>query len=405
MQTTDPAPDPDSLQADVPAPPAETVAPDELPVPSEPDRVLLHMPVDVRSLSLAVLAVLATVFMLHWASAVFIPLMLGITFSYALSPIVDRLERMRLPRAIGGALVMMSILGGMGWPAYALSDDATVLIDSLPDAAQKVRQAMRSKRGKSQTAFEQVQKAATQLEQAAQEGGAPPPTTTRGVMRVQIEKPQFSIRNYLWMGTVGLAASIGQVTVVLFITFFLLASGTTFRRKMVKLAGPTLSQKKITVQALDEITQQIQRYLLVQVFTSVLVGVATWVAFLWIGVQHAAVWGAAACVLNFIPYIGSMIITAGSALVGFVQFGSVDMALLVAAVSLALHTVSGYLLTPWLTSRTSRMNAVAVFVGVLAFGWLWGVWGLLLGVPILMMVKAVCDRVDDLKPIGELLGT
>lgn len=396
----------DPLQADVPAlPPIENIEPAESGAPQKPDRVMLHMPVDVRSLSLAVLAVLGTVYMLHWASAVFIPLMLGITFSYALGPVVDRLERWRLRRAIGAALVMVSIIGGMSWTAYSLSDDATMLIESLPDAAQKVRQAVRSKRSKSQAAIEQVQKAATQLEQAAQEGGAPPPTTARGVMRVQIEKPQFSIREYLWMGTVGLAASIGQVTVVLFITFFLLASGDTFRRKMVKLAGPTLSQKKITVQALDEITGQMQRYLLVQVFTSVLVGLATWIAFSWIGVQHAAVWGVAACVLNFIPYLGSLIITGGSALVGFVQFGSVDMALLVAAVSLVLHTISGYLLTPWLTSRTSQMNAVAIFVGVLAFGWLWGVWGLLLGVPILMMVKAVCDRVDDLKPIGELLGT
>lgn len=401
MKTTDS----DSSQADVPAsPPSENIELAESGTPQRPDKVMLHMPVDVRSLSLAVLAILATVYMLHWASAVFIPLMLGITFSYALSPVVDRLERWRLPRAIGAALVMVSIIGGMSWTAYSLSDDATVLIESLPDAAQKVRQAIRSKRSKSQAAIEQVQKAATQLEQAAQEDGAPP-TTARGVMRVQIEKPRFSIRDYLWMGTVGLAASIGQVTVVLFITFFLLASGDTFRRKIVRLAGPTLSQKKITVQALDEITGQMQRYLLVQVFTSVLVGLATWIAFLWIGMQHAAVWGVAACVLNFIPYIGSLIITGSSALVGFVQFASVDMALLVAAVSLVLHTISGYLLTPWLTSRTSQMNAVAVFVGVLAFGWLWGVWGLLLGVPILMMVKVVCDRVDDLKPIGELLGT
>jgi predicted PurR-regulated permease PerM len=222
---------------------------------------------------------------------------------------------------------------------------------------------------------------------------------------VQIERPKFNIKDYFWTGTLGLMASLGQATVVLFITFFLLASGDTFRRKMVKLAGPTFAKKKITVQALDEITDQIQRYLLVQVLTSIVVGIATGLAFLAIGVQHAAVWGVAACVLNFIPYLGSVVITAGSALVGFLQFGSVDMALLVAGVSLVLHTISGYLLTPWLTSRASRMNAVAVFVGVLAFGWLWGVWGLLLGVPILLMVKAVCDRVDDLKPIGELLGT
>ena len=91
-------------------------------------------------------------------------------------------------------------------------------------------------------------------------------------------------------------------------------------------------------------------------------------------------------------------------MMGFVQFGSVEMGLLVGGASLAVHTVVGYILTPWLTSRASRMNPVAVFVGVLAWGWLWGVWGLFLGVPILMAIKAVCDRVDDLKAVGELLG-
>ncbi|MEP7057198.1 MAG: AI-2E family transporter, partial [Caldimonas sp.] len=163
--------------------------------------------------------------------------------------------------------------------------------------------------------------------------------------------------------------------------------------------------KKLTIQALDEITEQIQRYLLVQVFTSLLVAVATWLCFLWIGVQHAAVWGLVAGMLNFVPYVGSIVFTAASAMVGLMQFGNLESALLIAGVSLTLHTISGYVLTPWLTSRASRMNAVTVFVGVLAWGWLWGVWGLLLGVPILMVVKAVCDRVENLKPLGELLGS
>ncbi len=369
----------------------------------EPARVLLHMPVDVRSASLAVLAGLGTVFMLHWASAVFIPLMLGLVFSYALSPVVDWLERWRMPRALGAGLLIVSIAGGVGWTAYALSDDATQFIESLPAAAAKVRQYVRAQRNQPETALDKVQKAATQLEQAAQESQSS--ASERGVTRVQIERPKFNLKDYLWTGTRGLLASVGQATVVLFITFFLLASGTTFRRKMVKLAGPTLTQKKVTIHALDEISQQIQRYLMVQVLISVIVGVATWLAYLALGVEHAAVWGVLAFGLNFIPYIGSIVVTGGSALVGFLQFGTVDMALLVAGVSLVLHTISGNLLTPWLTSRTSRMNPVAVFVGVLFFGWLWGVWGLLLGVPTLMMVKAVCDRFDDLKPIGELLGT
>lgn len=369
----------------------------------EPDRVLLHMPVDVRSASLAVLTGLAVLFALHAASAVFIPLMLGLTLSYALSPVVDRLVRWHLPRAAGAGLLLLAIVGSIGWTVWSLADDATELIESLPEATQKIKQAVRANRSPSASTMEMVQKAATQLEQVAQEGG-PLPTTSRGVTRVSIERPQFDIKDYLWSGTMGLASSVAQATMVLFIAFFLLASGNTFRRKLVKIVGPTFARRKITVQALDEITGQMQRYLLVQVVMSVAVGIVTWIAFMLMGVQHAAVWGVAACVLNFIPYVGSIAFTVLSALVGFVQFSSVDMALLLAGISLVIHTISGHLITPWLTSRTSQMNPVAVFVGVLAFGWLWGVWGLLLGVPVLMMVKAVCDRVDDLKPIGELLG-
>ena len=199
-------------------------------------------------------------------------------------------------------------------------------------------------------------------------------------------------------------ASIGQAVVVAFIAFFLMASGNSFRRKMVKIAGPTFAKKRVTVQVLDEITAQIHRYLLVQLFTSVLVGIGIGLAFMAVGLERAAGWGVAAFVLNFVPYLGTLVLAAGSGLVAFVQFGTLDGALLVAGIATGLHVISGNLLTPWLTSRTSRMNAVAVFVGVLAFGWLWGVAGLLLGVPVLAAIKAVCDRVDDLKAIGDLLG-
>jgi predicted PurR-regulated permease PerM len=120
--------------------------------------------------------------------------------------------------------------------------------------------------------------------------------------------------------------------------------------------------------------------------------------------EHAAIWGIAAGVFNTIPYLGPIIVTGGTAFVAFLQFGTVSMALLVAGISLLITSLEGYLLTPWLTGRASRMNPLAVFIGVLFWGWLWGVWGLLLGVPIIMMIKAVCDRVEDLKPVGQLLG-
>ena len=224
-------------------------------------------------------------------------------------------------------------------------------------------------------------------------------------MRVVVESSRFNVKDYLWSGTMGLLALIGQSTVVVFLTYFLMLSGDTFRRKLIKLAGPTLSKKKITLQELNEITGQIQRYLQVQLLTSALVGVMTGLAFFAIGLENAAVWGIAAGVLNLVPYVGSLVTAAASALVGFLQFGSLNMALAVGGASVLIHTFVGNLLTPWLTSRASRLSPVAVFVGLLAWGWLWGVWGLLLGIPILMIVKSVCDRVDDLKPIGECLGS
>ena len=172
----------------------------------------------------------------------------------------------------------------------------------------------------------------------------------------------------------------------------------------MKIAGPRFGQKRLTLQALEEVDALIQRYLLVQVFTSALVGAATWLAFLWIGVDNAAVWGVATFALNFIPYLGSLVVTAGAAMMGFVQFGSLETALLIGGVAFAINSVEGYVLTPWLSSRASRMNPLAIFVGVLGCGWLWGIAGLFLGVPILLTTKAVCDRVDELKAVGELLG-
>ena len=370
--------------------------------PPEPERVLLHMPVDVRSASLVFLAVLAGVFTLKWASAVFIPLMVSLLATYALSPLVDWGERLRVPRWLGAAILLLGMAGMIGWTGYSLADSASKLVDSLPVAAQKLRRAMHV-RGNRDSALDTVQQAATQLEQAAAEN-AQLPRTPRGVSRVLIERPAFNIRDYLVTGTLGVAAAVGQLTLVAFLTYFALCSGDTFRRKLVRMTGPSLQKKRITVHVLDDITRQIERYLLMQILTSAIVGVATGLAFWAIGLENAAVWGIVAAVTNFIPYVGSLIVMAASALVGFLQFNEIEMALLVGGVSLLIHTLVGNLLAPWLTSRASRMNPVAVFVGVIFWGWLWGIWGLLLGLPILMVVKAVCDRVDDLQPVGELLG-
>ncbi|MFT4240868.1 MAG: AI-2E family transporter [Acidovorax sp.] len=390
--------------ADAPPPPeAPSAEPAPQPAPPFNGPLMLHMPVDVRNLSLALLALFASVALLHWASAVFIPIMLSLLLTTALRPAVEALRRWRVPRWLGAGVLLVAIVSALASAAWSLSDGAGQLVDSLPMAAQKVRDNLRARASGGVSPLDTVQKAATQIEQAASENSAAA-APRRGVQRVIVERPPFNIRDYLWSGTMGLMSALGQLAVVIFLTYFSLASGNLFRAKLLRIAGTSLERRKVTIHVLEDITRQIQRYLLVQVFTSILVGLATGLAYWALGLQNAAVWGVAAGVLNLAPYVGSALVTGASALVAFLQFGTLDMALAIGGASLFIHTLVGNLLTPWLTSRTSSMSPVAVFVSVLAWGWLWGLWGLLLGIPVMMAVKAVCDRVEDLKAVGELLG-
>ena len=364
----------------------------------------LDRPRAANSVALTVLAVSAVVFVLHWAQAIFIPLMIAVMISYTLSAPVNLLQRWHIPRSIGAAALLLAVVGGTGSAVFSLADETSSLIETLPAAVEKLRGALRTGIGASEGKMEKMQRAATELEQVASETGAPAPAAPRGVTRVQIEKPRLNVQDYLWMGTKGALEFAAQLGTILFLAYFVLVSGDKFRRKLVALAGPTLTNKKITLQVLDEINGQIQRFMLVQILTSIVVGVATWLAFLAIGVEYAAIWGIAAGVLKIIPYVGPVIVSGGTLLVGFLQFGTLGMALFVSGVALLITSLEGYLLTPWLIGRASRMNPVVIFTAVLFWGWLWGLWGLLLGVPILMAIKAVCDRVVDLKPVGELLG-
>jgi predicted PurR-regulated permease PerM len=363
----------------------------------------LSVPVDVRSAALTVMAALAIILMLQYAQAMIIPVVLAVLISYALEPIVSRLARAHVPRPLGAAIVLLLLVAAMCTLLYALRSEAHAIIEELPQAARHVRQRFED-RPTSRGAIEQVQRAATELQKAADAAAPAPAAPPEGVTRVQVEQPPFAISDYLVWGSIGIATAIGQTVLILFLVYFLLASGDLYKRKVVKIVGPSLSRKKITVQILADIDRQIEWFLLVQVLTSTVVAVATWLAFRAVGLEQAAVWGLLAGVFNSIPYFGPVLVTGGTAAVGFMQFGSIRMALIVAGVSLVITSLEGFLLTPWLASRASRMNAVAIFVGLLFWGWLWNVWGMLLAVPMLMVLKTIGDHVEDFKPIGELLG-
>lgn len=359
---------------------------------------------NVRSLALTVIAIAVGMYVLQWAQEVFIPIVLSVLVSYALEPVVLWLMRLRLPRTAASAVVVTMLTGALGYTAYSLSDDAAAIVAQLPEAANKLRQTLRRESG-ANGAIASVKRAAEELQKTADEATKPTtPAPRGGIQRVQIEQPAIDVREYLSWGSASLMAFAGQAVLIIFFVFFLLASGDLFKRKLVRVVGPSLEKKKITVQILDDINTQIERFLLVRVVTSVVVGVATWIAFRLVGLEQAGVWGLAAGIFNSIPYFGPVIVAAGTAVIGFLQFGTISMALFVSGVSLVITSIEGWILTPWLTSRAARTNEVAVFVGLIFWGFVWGIWGTLLAVPMLVALKACCDRIEDLKPVGEMLG-
>lgn len=350
--------------------------------------------------ALVVLAASAAMAILYWAQEVFIPIVLSILISYALEPVVRALIRIHVPRLVASALVILLLAGSIAYGGYAMSDDAAAIVADLPRAAVKLRETLRPSQG---GAIQQVQQAAEELQRTADEAAGPNPAP-RGVQRVQIEQPAIDLREYFSWGSAGALAFAGQAVLIFFFVFFLLVSGDLFKRKLVTIAGPSLESKKVTVQVLDDINRQIERFLIVRLIASVVVAIATWMAFEAVGLEQAGVWGFAAGVFNSVPYFGPVIVAAGTFVVAFMQFDGLSMAVYVAAISLAITSLEGWLLTPWLTSRAARTNEVAVFVALIFWTFVWGIWGTLLAVPMLMAFKACCDHIEGLRPIGELLG-
>jgi len=377
------------------------VAPDTAVPAVESVAVVVRRRYASMSLALTVLAAIALVAALYLARAFFVPLLIGILASYALRPVVDWLEAHYIPRPAGAGLALVALVGSLSWVGYSLRDDAAAMIEKLPEAARKLRQTMTDSRASGKTPLQNMQEAANEIQGAAADAALKP-----GTRAAVVRAPEPSV----WLRDYGIAQSrllitvAAQAPIVLLLAYFLLASGVHFRRKLVQFVGPSLSRKKDAVRILAEIHVQVQSYLLATLLSNTLVAIGTWLAFEALGMEHAGVWGVAAGVLHFIPYLGSALIVLGSAVAAFLQFESVLHAVAIAGVALLVAGAIGYVFMTWLQSRAARVNAAVLFIALLFFGWLWGIWGLLLGAPLVAIVKVVCDRVDALKPLGELLG-
>lgn len=358
---------------------------------------------------LTVIASIAVILALQWLEAVLIPTVIGVLLAYALEPFVNVFARAKVPRAVGAAVVLLVFVAILGLGAYSLTGQALQIVRQVPEAALRIRERVGTSAAKD-SALGEVQKAATELQKTAEvasQPADPAPPIKRGpapVQKVEIVEPAFDAQSYLYWGGMNLLGAAGQFAVILFLVYFFLVTGDLYKRKLVKLAGPTLSNKKATVQILDDINSQIASFIRVQVFTSTVVGITTMVALWYFGVQQYVIWGLLAGLFNSIPYVGPILVSGGLGVVSFMQFDDLPRTLTVAGVAFLITTLEGFLLTPALMGRAARMNPVAIFVGLLFWGWVWGVWGAILAVPMLMMIKAVCDHIEDLQPVSELLG-
>lgn len=356
-------------------------------------------PMNVRSLTLTLIATVTAIGVLYFGRSLFVPILIGVGLASVLGPAVNRLERWHVPRVAGAAAVLVSLILTAGGIGYHVSGQAARVVDELPAAARRINDLMTRATSTGSGTMAQLQEASNELAEDDNEPAADVSATP-----VRIVTPPLSVSDYLLTGSMGLAGSVAQVALVGFLVFFILASGHLFKLKMVRLTGPSLSERKITVQIIDEITEAIARYLQTMALVCTIVGVATWLAFAALGMPNAALWGVLAAIANLVPYLGPTAVWTSATVAAYVHFGAVDFALLIGAVSLVITTLEGMLLTPMLMGRTARMNTVAMFVGLLFWGWLWGPWGLVLAVPLLITLKATADRVEDLKPVGELLG-
>lgn len=378
-------------------------APQSIDLVREPGAIIpISAPGYLRmSTALGVMAVIALVAALYFARAFFVPLLIGMLASYALHPLVDWLKECHVPRAVGAAVVLALLVGGLSWMAFSLRDDAAAMFVGLPDAARKLRQNLSAARTSEPTPLQNMKEAAKEIEGAAADAGKKP--GERAAV-IHPSAPTAWLSDYALVQTRLLMTIVAQAPIIVLLTYFLLASGTHFRRKLLQLVGGSLTRRKDAVRVLDEIDVQVQRYLLAVLLSNVLLGIGTWLAFEALGMARAGVWGVAAGVLHFVPYLGPAFIALASGTAGFLGSGSLLYAVAVAGVSLLVSGAIGFVFMTWLQSRFARVNATVLFIALLFFGWLWGVWGLLLGAPLVAIVKVVFDRFEPLKPVGELLG-
>jgi predicted PurR-regulated permease PerM len=391
MTTTAPTIQPDDGSILTPDVTAEALAPESAPTGEPPNAKrlanLFGENADARHISLVGLFVLAVLYTLHFAQSFLLPIVLAILLDFLLSPLVRGLRKARIPEPLGAAIVVLGLLAVLIGGGWYLSGPASEWLSRAPQSMATVQQKLQDLR----RPVEQVTEAAQQVEEATTVGD----DDTR---QVEIKGPSLS--KQLFGGT---ATLLSAATIVVFLTYFLLAVGDLFLQKLVTVL-PQFRDKKTAVMIARETEAQISLYLFTATLINIGVGVVTGIALWLVGMPNAVLWGVVAAVLNFVPYVGAVVNIVILALAALLSYESTREALVVPGVFFLINMVEGNLVTPMIYGNRMRLNTVALFIGLVFWWYLWGIPGAILAVPIMAAIKILCDHIESLAPIGEFLG-
>ncbi len=339
--------------------------------------------------SIILLATLAVAYTMWAAQGLLLPVLLAMFFALVGNPILRLLKRVWVPRFIGALLVIVVGLAGTVQLGRMVYEPASEWIRQVPrqmhDLAPKMRNLVKP-----------VQEANKAAENIARAAGGEASSKPQPVIKTEVNDPYKALTATPRM--------IASVLAVVLLTFFFMVYGQALQRHALALL-PSRQQKKITVSILQSIEREISRYVLTISIINVLLGLAFAMALYFVGVpmDEALLWGTMAAVLNFAPYVGPLIGIMIMLLMGFVAFDQTWQALLPAGMYLVLHTLEGQLVTPIVLGARMRLSPLILILALMVFGWLWGIIGLLLAVPLLVCVKIVVSNIEGMEGWAKLM--
>lgn len=335
------------------------------------------------------LFLLAIFYTFYFARDVLLPVVLALLLTLIFSPAVRVLNKLRLPEPVGAAVVVVALVAALGFAVYSLIDPAMEWIGKVPETLKQIEDKVRGIK----KSVQEVTKAADKVEEIARVEAKAPAKT-----QVVPQKPSLFSRFLIGTQSVLISAAF---TIVLL--YFLLASGDMFLRKLVRVL-PTLADKKRAVEVARAIQTDMARYLFTISCINCGLGIATGIAMYWLGMPNPVLWGVMVAVFSYVPYVGAGTSLTVLTAVAFLSFDQIGEVLSVPAVFFALTVLEGQILVPIFIGKSLTLNPVVIFLSMLFWGWLWGIIGALMAVPILMIFKICCGHIESLAAIGEFLS-